>query len=74
MIREEKIEDLRGQDSELNGDLEKSYLSQASTDASIHQSRVEYRRIFEENEALMLDGINKGKQVKQLQQELLSES
>lgn len=33
---------------------------------------MEYKKVFEENEALMLEGINKGKQIEQLQKEMTS--
>lgn len=63
-IREKKIEDLEDNVRELDGDLERSRFSHASTDVALHQSGVEDRQIFEENQGLMCDGINKGEEIK----------
>lgn len=70
--REEKIDDLEDNFRELMGDLEKSHLSHASTNAAFHPARMEYGRVFEEKEALMLEGFNQWEQIRQLQKEVSS--
>lgn len=49
--------------------MEKSHLSHASADAALHQARMKYGKVFEQEEALMLDEINKGKQIEKLRSE-----
>lgn len=61
--------------SKYGEDWKKEYESGLVTkqyDAALYQSRMEYERLFEKKEALMLEGINKGKQIKEIQKEMSS--
>lgn len=65
-MRERTINDLEDKINEITSDLKWSYLLHASTDATLNQAKEEYGEVFDQKEALMLDVINKGKQIEQL--------
>lgn len=46
-MRKEKINNLEDKIRELTGNLEKSHLSHASAYATLHQTKIEYGKVFE---------------------------
>lgn len=57
--RNRKIIYLEGKVSELFDNLKHASISHAYTDTDLHHSKEEYRKIFDEKEALATEGIKK---------------